>query len=92
MFPRWGKRELFYWTGTALNMVEVQPGTELTHSTPRELFKTSFRVVLPSAPYDVAPDGQRFVFIREDALEPGPTQVNYVQGWFEELKRRAPGR
>ena len=92
MFPKWSERALYYWTGTGLSVVDVQPGSEFTPSAPRELFKVLFTVVAPTAPFDVAPDGQRFVFIREDALEPGPAQVNFVQGWLQELTRKVPAR
>jgi hypothetical protein len=40
----------------------------------------------------VAPGGQRFVFIRDDSRQLGPTQVNFVQGWLGELTRKAPAR
>ena len=94
LYPRWSRdgRELFFWTGTALGVVSVEAGDEFRHSNPRELFKTTFAVVAPSAPYDVAPDGQRFVFIRDDSRQLGPTQVNFVQGWLEELSRRVPAK
>jgi serine/threonine-protein kinase len=91
MFPRWRQdgRELFYWTGAAFNVVDVQDDSEeFRHGNPRELFKTSFTVVAPFSPYDVAPDGQRFVFIKEETPAVGPTQVNVVQDWVEELERR----
>ena len=91
LFPRWVGRELFYWTGTALAVVDVQPGDETTFGTPRELFKTTLRTVAPTSPYDVTPDGQRFVTIRE-AVEPGPGQLNMVQGWFDDVKRRTSAK
>ncbi len=91
-FPRWRRdgRELFYWTGSALGVVSVEAGAEFRHSNPRELFKSAFSILAPTAPYDVAPDGQRFVFVRDDSRQLGPTQVNFVQGWLEELTRRVP--
>jgi hypothetical protein len=39
--------------------------------------------------YDVTPDGQRFLMIREAPTEQA-TQINVVVNWFEELKRRIP--
>ena len=35
--------------------------------------------------YDIAPDGQRSLMIKE-----GLTQIHVVQNWFEELKARVP--
>ena len=44
--------------------------------------------------YDVAPDGRRFLIIKQngaagDRLD-SATRMIVVQNWFEELKRRAP--
>ncbi len=39
--------------------------------------------------YDVAPDGQRFVMIKESE-EQQVGQINVVLNWFEELKRLVP--
>jgi len=36
--------------------------------------------------YDISPDGQRFVMIKEQ----GESQINVVLNWFEELKRLVP--
>ena len=90
--PRWSARELFYVTGTALAVVDVQGGPEAVFGTPRDLFKLSFPVLGPTFPFDVTADGKRFLTAREDAHEPGPTQVNIVQGWFEELRRRTSAK
>jgi serine/threonine protein kinase len=38
--------------------------------------------------YDVTADGQRFLMIKP--LEQQAAQINVVQNWFEELKRRVP--
>jgi Tol biopolymer transport system component len=94
MYPAWSRdgRELFYWTGDALGVVAVESGAEFRHSNPRELFKTSFAVVAPTAPYDVAPDGRRFVFVRDEGRQPGPAQFNFVQGWLQELTTRVPAK
>ncbi len=41
--------------------------------------------------YDVAPDGQRFLMIKEaDEGEGQLGQINVVLNWFEELKRLVP--
>ena len=41
--------------------------------------------------YDVAPDGTRFLMIKEDPAESGRAHVNVVLNWFDEVKRRVPG-
>jgi len=41
--------------------------------------------------YELAPDGQRFLMIREAGVDQGPApQIVVVQNWSEELKRRVP--
>jgi len=44
--------------------------------------------------YDVSPDGQRFLTIKDNAVAseyaPPPASMIVVQNWFEELKRRMP--
>jgi hypothetical protein len=41
-----------------------------------------------SAAYDVSPDGQRFLMLKQGEQVPG--QVTVVQNWFQELKRPVP--
>ncbi len=43
--------------------------------------------------YDVAPDGQRFLMIKESGGAEGtsaPPSLILVQNWFEELRRLVP--
>ncbi len=40
--------------------------------------------------YDVFPDGQHFVMIKNVQKEAPPTELNVVLNWFEELKRLVP--
>jgi hypothetical protein len=40
--------------------------------------------------YDVAPDGRRFLMIKEDPAELVPAHFSVVLNWFEDVKRRAP--
>lgn len=50
--------------------------------------------LLPQWVYDVSPDGQRFVLIKETGSEgqaSATQQIIVVQNWFEELRRRVPG-
>jgi hypothetical protein len=45
----------------------------------------------PSTDYDVSLDGQRFLMVKpSEQAQAGPTQINVVLNWFEELKRRVP--
>ena len=54
-------------------------------------------------PWDVHPDGKRFLMIKESAKAggasaggetkaAGPRKINIVVNWFEELKQRVPAK
>ena len=91
--PLWSHsgRELFYRNGLG-EMVAVQVETEPTFSPgqPEVLFSaTEFQGSSAHRQYDLRPDDQRFIMIRQtgdvDATEP-----IIVQNWFEVLKARVP--
>lgn len=84
--PIWAAngRELFYRIPGEVFVVDVALGSTFRASQPRLLFKGDFA---PNA-WDVAPDGQRFLMIKEDAPPTGPLVV--VEHFFEELERLAP--
>jgi len=56
------------------------------------LFSSGLYLLSPNAFqfYDVSPDGQRFVMIKQSEEAAALTQIVVVQNWFEELKRRVP--
>ena len=59
--------------------------------TPRVLFEGPFRIDGPHRGYDVTPDGQRFLMVREVPQQPASvSQIVLVQNWLEELKRLVP--
>ena len=84
--PVWARdgRELFYRTGDQMMAVDITTATEFAAGRPRRLFDAS-RFVFG---FDVARDG-RFLMIKEGEL-PSITQLNLVQDWAEELRRRVP--
>ena len=84
--PRWApdSRELFYKSGDALMSVAIMPGEGVIAGTPRRLFSvTPYRSARNRQQYDVAPDGQHFLMIRDVAA--GARDVVYVENWFPEL-------
>jgi len=92
--PRWGHsgRELFFKSGNQLMVVDVAPGPTFVASTPRPLFSLSgYRSARNRQQYDVAPDDKHFVMIRERNSD-APTNVVYVENWFEELKARVKAK
>jgi serine/threonine-protein kinase len=83
--PRWnpnGRELLFMGREGKLMSVAITTQPELRVDTPRALFDLEGALL-----GDIAPDGERFLMIRE---EESGTQINLVQNWFEELKARVP--
>jgi dipeptidyl aminopeptidase/acylaminoacyl peptidase len=90
--PVWNPtgRELFYRSGNKMMAVDTGSGTSLgfTPGKPRLLFELPY---LPTANYDVSPDGQRFLMLKPtEQAQAAPTQINVVLNWFEELKQNVP--
>jgi len=98
--PLWSHngRELFYRNGTRMMAVDVTTQPAFSAGKPRMLFErryvsTPFPQTFPR--YDVSPDGQRFLMIKEgggaEDAAARPTII-VVQNWVEDLKRRVPTR
>jgi len=92
-------RELYYVENASedgplkIRVMAVPITTTPTFSagTPRVLFEGPFRIDGPFRGYDVTPDGQRFLMVREVQQPPARvSQMVLVQNWFEELKRLVP--
>jgi eukaryotic-like serine/threonine-protein kinase len=96
--PVWSRdrRELYYLDATnTLMAVPVQPsGTTFAWGEPVELFKASYALFDGSErSYDVSPDGQRFLMIKEhvaDGQDAVPPPLVVALNWHEELKRLVP--
>ena len=59
----------------------------------RVLFEGPFRTDGPFRGYDVTPDGQHFLMVREIAQPAARlSQIVLVQNWTEELKRVVPAK
>ena len=96
--PVWSRdgRELFFLdSGNTLTSVPVQTGgSTFVAGNPAKVFEAKYAVPLNFRTYDVAPDGRRFLMIKEgssDEKTPTATLV-VVEHWFEELKARAASR
>ena len=99
--PLWGPdgRELFYLTEAGVMGVAVESGADFVADTPVLVVAGSYygtSAARDGRTYDIAPDGQRFLMIKEGGIanpdDPfaGLTQIHVVQNWFEELKARVP--
>ena len=90
--PVWSRngKEIFYRVGNQMIAVDVAVGADVTLSQPRQLFEQRYVFQnISLANYDVSPDGQRFVMVKDEA---GSGRLNVVLNWTEELKRRSPTR
>ena len=75
-------------------MMAVDVTTQPTFSTgkPKILFEGPYTPAPPEQPnYSASPDGPRFLMLKP-AEEQAPTQINVVLNWFEELKKKVPGK
>ena len=103
--PVWSPdgRELFYVAagpnGGAMMAVGYAGDPTFTPSRPERLFAlpNGIGVGAPSRQWDVAPDGERFVMLRETQEDStgndprqGPAELVYVGNWFTELTERVP--
>ena len=100
--PAWSRngQELFYVQGggyapggvTTLMAVKVATTPAFLAGTPEAVFENPDLAIGWARSYDVAPDGRRFLLtLRKEATTSlPPTQMIFVQHWFEELKRLVP--
>ena len=71
--------------------VDIQTQPTFSAAKPEMLFEGNYWKWSPAPSYDITPDGQRFVMIKEGGPESeAPAQINIVLNWFEELKQRVP--
>jgi serine/threonine-protein kinase len=96
--PVWARsgRELFYLDDAAgLTTVPIQTTPAFSAGNPTKLFDTRYHSAAQARSYDVSPDGQRFLVIKDmptgnqTASAASPSMV-VVLNWSEELKARLP--
>jgi protein kinase-like protein/WD40 repeat protein len=96
--PLWARsgKELFYLGPSgAVMSTSVDGGSTFRAGNPTRLFEGPYPLFANASgrTYDVSPDGQRFLMIKEGAKPDGtsaPTSLMVVLNWFEELKARVP--
>jgi Tol biopolymer transport system component len=88
--PRWAHngREIFFFAGDELMSVDVETQPAFKAGTPRALFSATGD--LGYGNYDVAPDSQHFLMIKQEDISTSPKELNVILNWSEELARRAP--
>jgi eukaryotic-like serine/threonine-protein kinase len=93
--PLWNRngRELFYRSGKKMMAVQITTQPAFAASKPTMLFERDYAAsefLATGIAYDVSPDGQRFLMVKESDQAAAATQINVVLNWFQELKRLAP--
>ena len=82
--------ELFYRSGDKMMVVSIRTKPTFNASRPQVLFEGSYlvsNIIRGNQYYDISPDGQQFLMIKQPEAE---RQINVVLNWFEELKRLVP--
>ncbi len=69
-------------------VVSVQTNPTFSVDKPSVLFEGNYLRNPTRLTYDISPDGQRFLMIKEAMT--GQTRINVILNWFEELKRLVP--
>ena len=86
---RWSRdgRELFYRDPgkNQLMAVDIQTGPAFRVGQPHTLFP------LGNVPWDAAPDGKRFLVVKEGESSAGEAKLQAVVNWFEELRQKSHG-
>jgi serine/threonine-protein kinase len=94
---RWSSdgREVFFMVARRFYAVPIRTAPTLEVGVPRLLFELPFGPTgggVGPPPWDVTPDGRRFIFVKPGDDELAPWRIHIVENWFEELKRRVlPG-
>ena len=98
LHPTWSPdgQELFY-RGVDRNLMVAQIETEPTFSTrtPEPLFSLSGYAIRGGRQFDLAPDGDRFIFLKSRTAAQTSAYdlfegLIFVENWFEELTERVP--
>ena len=88
-------RELFYLDASnTLTEVPVQTsGSTFSAGKPVKVFDAKYAEPFPPRSYDVSPNGQRFLMLKDNAAadqNAAPASMVVVEHWLEELKQRLP--
>ena len=85
-------QEVIYVNGNSLMTVDIQTEPTFRAGRPRLLFDVDPSLRGPSGRFhfDVTPNGERFLIVKEGELGQSRSQLNIVLNWSEELKRLVP--
>jgi len=90
--PMWARdgRELFYRNRNKMMSVAIDTAPELTPAKPVLVFEGSYAEGRSLANYDVAPNDEGFIMIRQEQGREARMDLEVILNWVEELKRLVP--
>jgi Tol biopolymer transport system component len=90
-WPHWSRagQEIVYRNGTKMMAVEVSLEPIFKAGRPQLLFEEKYLARDYRESWDITPDGERFVIIKEGERQ-RLSRMNVVLNWFEELKSKVP--
>ena len=91
--PLWSPdgRELFYRDISGFVMaVPIATESGFRAGKPRVLLTGNYSMRFPQASYDISPDGERFLMIKQEGGRKGRSEIRVILNWFEELERLVP--
>jgi hypothetical protein len=72
--------------------VSLETSPDFSVSKSRLVFEAHFARISSDVPnYDIAPNGQRLLMVKENQQKAAITQLNVVLNWFQELKQHTGG-
>jgi serine/threonine protein kinase/Tol biopolymer transport system component len=91
-YARWARngREILFRNADKMMSVPVETQPTFKAGTPRMLFQGGSYLGVEN--YDVAPDGQHFLMIKEKEAPASSKELNVILHWTDELKRRVSPR
>ena len=101
--PVWRRSggELYYRAGKTMMVVSITTAPDIRISAPKRLWEGSYSAGtvsscgmpgVSSSNYDVTPDGQRFLMVRDEDSSSPSTRISVVLNWAEELRRQSSAR
>jgi serine/threonine-protein kinase len=79
-------REIFYLNEYKMMVVPVTTQSSLKLGSPKLMFERDYVYNTGERHYDIHPDGQRFLMVKDDPLY--SSQINIELNWFEVLKEK----
>ena len=85
------RHEIYYLQGAELMAVSYETGEDgFRPGRPWMLFDVAVNGEAYNQ-YDISPDGERFLFLKDSGEDPPPTELRVETSWTEGLKRLAVG-